>query len=566
MDAEGLLANFETIASAPGGVGRLRELILQLATRGSLVPQDEEAEPVGDIVERIAREKSEATASRKTAKTPDVSKKDWRYRLPSSWMWVRLDSISAYIQRGKGPNYAESSDVPVISQKCVQWSGFKIQRARFVQPDSLENYSPERFLRPGDLLWNSTGVGTLGRVNVFPVLEQWPRVVADSHVTVIRLIEVAPAYVWCWLASPEVQGEIDSVSTGSTKQTELGTETVKNYLIPLPPLAEQQRIVAKVDELMALCDELEARQKRRHTVRRAAQTSALEALSAADSPDALARAWDRVRVNWDALTAHPDSIPPLRQAILQLAVQGKLVKQNQREEPAQLTARHGGAQHPVRRNGGQQQEPGTIEVPFALPPGWITTPVQHVLATPLSNGRSVRDGGPRGFPVLRLSALRDGRIDYKEAKTGDWTEEQAARFLVEEGNFLIARGNGSIRLVGRGCLSGRPPMSIAFPDTVIRAKPDPRVVDARFMLYSWASTYVRDQIERRARTTSGIYKISQDDVRSLAIALPPPAEQRRIVIKVDRLLALCDDLGALLQSRETTSTKLAAAPVHAIAS
>ena len=181
-----------------------------------------------------------------------------RYALPESWAWAQLGGISSYIQRGKGPSYAAKSEVPVVSQKCIQWSGFSLALARYVEPESLSKYKPERYLQTGDLLWNSTGTGTIGRVNIYPDLSaHWPRVVADSHVTVLRLVEIDPRFIWCWLASPLVQGEIDEISTGTTKQKELGTGTVKEYLVPLPPLAEQRRIVAKVDELMALCDELE---------------------------------------------------------------------------------------------------------------------------------------------------------------------------------------------------------------------------------------------------------------------------------------------------------------------
>jgi type I restriction enzyme, S subunit len=154
-----------------------------------------------------------------------------------------------------------------------------------------------------------------------------------------------------------------------------------------------------------------------------------------------------------------------------------------------------------------------------------------LLTIGLSNGKSVptQQGG---FPVLRLTALRDGRIDLSERKDGAWSEEEARRFLVQKGDFLISRGNGSLRLVGRGGLVSDVPDPVAFPDTLIRARPDVNKINAQFLAFVWNAPTVRRQIETSAKTTAGIYKVNQKDLNAVQIPLPAIEDQRRVVAAV----------------------------------
>jgi type I restriction enzyme S subunit len=184
----------------------------------------------------------------------------------SKWTRETLDEAAEYIQRGKGPRYTDKSDVAVVSQKCVKWSGFDISEARFIDTSSLSGYKEDRFLRSGDLLWNSTGTGTVGRTALFHEVAAVSKVVADSHVTVIRAPKILPRFLWIWSASPGIQAEVLGLTTGSTNQQELNLSTIKGLVIAIPPMEEQKRIVAKVDDLMALCDELMVAQTRRSSL------------------------------------------------------------------------------------------------------------------------------------------------------------------------------------------------------------------------------------------------------------------------------------------------------------
>ncbi|MEU3765494.1 restriction endonuclease subunit S [Amycolatopsis keratiniphila] len=157
-----------------------------------------------------------------------------------------------------------------------------------------------------------------------------------------------------------------------------------------------------------------------------------------------------------------------------------------------------------------------------------TFTLSQVLREKPINGRSVptRDDG---FPVLRLTALRNGSIDLNERKNGDWSAAKAQPFLVERDDFLVSRGNGTLALVGRGGLVNQTPDPVAFPDTLIRLRPDKSLLLSTYLAATWNSSAVRAQIESSARTTAGIYKINQSILRSIELELPSIQDQQRIV-------------------------------------
>lgn len=181
-------------------------------------------------------------------------------------------------------------------------------------------------------------------------------------------------------------------------------------------------------------------------------------------------------------------------------------------------------------------------------------PLTSLLERGLANGRSVqtRYGG---FPVLRLTALDGGKVNLRERKPGAWTADEAARFLVQRGDFLISRGNGSLHLVGRGGLVAEDPDPVAFPDTLIRARPRTDLMNADFLALVWNTTSVRRQIEQAAKTTAGIYKVNQRDLGRVLLPVPSIREQGRIVAEVsqDR-----EALLRLLQSTDVARARSAA--------
>ena len=255
----------------------LKKSILQEAIQGKLVPQIAEEGTAQELLEQIQQEKSQLIKEgklKKSALTDSViykgdDNKYWEkygteticvndeipFEIPATWIWVRLDNICSYIQRGKSPKYSPIKKYPVIAQKCNQWAGFCIDKAQFIDPNSLPSYSEERLLQDGDLMWNSTGLGTLGRMAIYQsALNPYELAVADSHVTVIRPLKehILSQYLYYYFASDTVQSVIEDKSDGSTKQKELSTTTVKNYLVPIPPYREQQRIVEKIKTVTSI--------------------------------------------------------------------------------------------------------------------------------------------------------------------------------------------------------------------------------------------------------------------------------------------------------------------------
>ena len=255
---------------------KLKKSVLQEAIQGRLVPQDPNDEPASVLLERIKEEKAKLFKEGKLKKKDLVDSvifkgednkyyekigsqvtcidDDIPFEIPTSWAWVRLEQLCTYIQRGKSPKYSEIRKYPVVAQKCNQWTGFSLEKALFLDPATIGSYGEERFLQDGDLLWNSTGLGTLGRMAIYDSSKnEYGLAVADSHVTVIRAIPsmVSSEYLFKYFSSHTVQSVIEDKSEGSTKQKELATSTVKSYMVPLPPYEEQLRIVAAANNVIA---------------------------------------------------------------------------------------------------------------------------------------------------------------------------------------------------------------------------------------------------------------------------------------------------------------------------
>ena len=263
----------ELIQEAKENIGNRKESILNKAFRGELTAEwrkNNQTEDAIELLKSINEEKiknweqacieAEKNGKKKPSKPKIeeiqnmiISKEEEPYEIPKNWKWVKLENIVQYMQRGKSPSYVENSKILVNSQKCVQWKGFQVDKARFTN-DSLKNlYSEERFLRNNDILWNSTGTGTVGRLCILEKnnFDSKKRMVVDSHVTIVRIYSfLCSKFIFNYLRSPIIQNSMDKFTNGSTNQKELSLMSVKNIFVPLPPLKEQEEIVRILDEIL----------------------------------------------------------------------------------------------------------------------------------------------------------------------------------------------------------------------------------------------------------------------------------------------------------------------------
>lgn len=220
------------------------------------------------------------------------------------------------------------------------------------------------------------------------------------------------------------------------------------------------------------------------------------------------------KINKEALAKLPVPVPPLEeQRRIAAALEKSLSRLDMAEGTLQISAR--------------RVERYLQAVLHGMTSSHTLVKLRDVLLSGLTNGRSVptRVGG---FPVLRLTALSDTYADLTQCKEGDWGKDDAEPFLVEQGDFLISRGNGSVSLVGRGSLVAAVPTPVAYPDTMIRARPDMQKIMPEYLRIIWSSLAVRRQIESQARTTAGIHKVNQKILGAIEFPLPDLPAQRAL--------------------------------------
>jgi type I restriction enzyme S subunit len=559
MNADQFLTNFGHVAMAPSGVKLLRELVLHLAVTGRLVPR---ISSKGDGADAVAEASALKLAYRSKhglrlrGLDSPLAESELEFEIPTHWTWERLGNIACYIQRGKGPRYDEAGKIRVVSQKCVQWSGFDLSLARRISDDSVKGYSQERFLVSGDILWNSTGTGTAGRLVVYPGTNE--QAVADSHVTIIRLTNFVPAYIWSYLASPTIQqrmipGQENSMVTGTTNQVELSAAKVSELPIPCPPLAEQKRIVAKVDELMALCDQLEAQQQERERRFPVLSRTCHAHFAEAPTPDNLNRIFDEVGA------VSPDD---LRRSIVNIAIQGRLVRQLDGDEAVDVLLARCKAQR--AKNGRTGSDEGTLGESVHgrfIPETWRWKKLDDLLIAGPTNGISPKAvEHETAIRSLTLSATTSGRFKGEHSKFIELEVPADSDLWLRHGDILVQRGN-SMEYVGVSAVYLGEENQFVYPDLMMRCRFAPEL-DVRFIHLVMNQDDSRDFLRARATGTSGsMPKINQATLKSLPIPIPPLAEQRRIVAKVDELMALVDQLEAQQQERDKLAEAFAKACV-----
>lgn len=552
--------HFDTAFAAPDGIAKLRELILTLAMQGKLVKQDPNDPPASELLKEIEAEKQRLVKAGKIKQPkplPPIKPEDVHYELPQGWEWVRLGKICSYIQRGKGPNYVDVSTHQVISQKCVRWHGLDLEPARYIDPASLNKYEPIRFLRVGDLLWNSTGTGTIGRACIVPKELEEIEIVADSHVTVVRAIKVSPLFLWRWIQSPTVQNEIEGSASGTTNQIELNTSMVVNHLMPLPPLLEQHRLVARIDQLMARCDELENLRKEREEKRLAVNAAAIKRLL--DTSDG--SAWDFIEQHFGELYTAKENVAELRKAILQLAVIGRLsspmttdsevvtllekLQIEQSENPSLRTKERDEIQTALKA--------ATASIVRNRAPLKARLFCKFITKGTTPAAEELRDVGD--IPFLKVYNIVGNMLDfdYKPSFISyDVHQNQLKRSIVRPGDVImniVGPPLGKVAVVN----DQFPEWNMNQALAVFRPLAG---ISSAYIYYALSTRSVLESVLREVKGTAGQDNLSLEQCRDLVIPMPAIEEQLRIVAKIDSLMTLCDSLEQQIESSTRNQTKL----------
>ena len=554
MSPRFLLDHFDLLAEAPGGVARLRELVLRLAVRGKLVPQDPTDEPASELLKRIASERARLVKEGKirTGKPlPPVGADEAPFEVPEGWVWCRLGELCSHgPSNGWSPPTADyKTSIKTLKLSATTKGIFDSSQTKYIDTELPEDC--EYWLQDGDLLiQRSNTKDYVGMAALYSGPEA-TFIYPDLMMRCKIMSLVSRNYVHRALVSPPGREYLQERASGtSSSMVKVNQNTVASCPIPLPPLAEQHRIVARVDELMALLDRLEAAQGERDTTRLAARDSALAALRDAADPEEVAAAWRRLEARMDDLFQAPEDVPPLRQAILQLAVRGRLVAQEAGDEPAGANAR--------RRGGADEHKEAS-----PIPRNWRSLPLDQVVDSerPISYGVLIPGGDVQnGTPLVRIADLDASRPKATPEKR--ISHDIAAQYerVRLRGDEILLGVVGSIGKVGvahpewRGAVVAR---------AVARFAAGPSVAKG-FLVAVLSSPHAQDYFTTATRTLAQP-TLNISLIRQLPVPLPPLAEQHRIVARVDELMALCDRLESRLAAAREAQTALAAAAVHHIA-
>ena len=400
-----LVQHFELLGTGPGGVAKLRELILTLAVQGKLVPQDPKDEPASESLQQLRAEKAMRIAGGKIRPgkaVKDVTEEDQPFGLPDRWEWVRLGTTMEMLN-GK-------------AFKPTDWkaSGFPIVRIQNLNKiDAAFNYCDE------------THVSERNKIDDGSFLISWSGTPGTSFGAFIW--KRGPAALNQHIFKCELHGEVFdpeflklsinsqlnvliAQAQGGVGLQHVTKGVLESLVLVLPPRAEQTRIVTRVEELMRLCDALEDKARLETAQHSQLVQTLLGALTASTTPDELTDNWQRVATHFNLLFDRPEAIDALEQTILQLAVRGLLVRQDPNDEPASVLLQRirNKKERPLAKSNSKQDESFSeikeAEQPFDLPNGWEWVRMGNLI-----------EGGSGTTPLR-------ARSDYFAAGTEMWVK------------------------------------------------------------------------------------------------------------------------------------------------
>jgi type I restriction enzyme, S subunit len=545
MKAAQLLTHFRRISEAPDAIPRLRRFILELAVRGKLVEQNPRDEPASELLKRIQ------TGNRQLENANDpLAEGEQSFKIPQSWAWIRIGS-AAHVEMGQSPpseNYNQSGDgIPFYQGKTD--FGLRYPTPRYWCT------TPSKLAQKDDILISVRA--PVGPTNV-----------ASEECCIGRgLAALRPRHdislEFLLYSLKGFESSIAAMGYGTTFVA-ITKKQLISFAVPLPPLAEQHRIVAKVDDLMALCDRLEAAKMERESRRDRVATASLNRLNQpVDDPF---QNHTRFYFNHlSRLTTRPEHIKQLRQTILNLAVSGKLVPQDPNDEPAsELLKRIRTEKARLVKAGILAQQKVKFSeakgLAFNCPMSWQAVDFRDVCNLVTSGSRGwaefYSDTGPK---FIRAQNVRFGRLRLEDLACVSLPKKaEGTRTQVSKGDLLIViTGAG----VTNPALLDHELGEAYVSQHVALIKPTTKSLSRWLLLCLMAPVGARAELVQCAYG-AGKPGLNLDNIRSLRIPLPPLAEQHRIVAKVEELMALCHLLEAQLTTTQTESRRLLETALH----
>ncbi|WP_288485843.1 restriction endonuclease subunit S [uncultured Acidovorax sp.] len=539
-----LLSNMELIATAPGGVAKLRELILTLAVQGKLVPQDPADEPAGVLLQKIRAEKDRLIVEGKSKRDKPlaaIAEEEKPFELPLGWEWVRLGSVlsleygSALPEKERLPG-----SIPVYGSNGIV--GF---------------HSSALVSEPSLIVGRK---GSVGAINI-SLVPFWS---IDTSYFVTPPSGIELHFAFHLLRSLGLAKHDKATAIPGINRNDVYAE-----IVGLPPLAEQSRIVTRVEALMRLCDALEAKGQLEAAQHAQLVSTLLGTLTASTSPGELADNWQRVAQHFDLLLDRPAAIDALEQTLLQLAVRGLLVPQDPTDEPAtELIVR---VMQRKAASAGKSRKPTDDKLPlfpYELPDRWTWAQLGDLVENMGSGWSPACDEGERSDPtrwaVLRTTAVQVNEFRPREHKVLPNKLSPRPEIEVQDGDILITRA-GPMNRVGISCWVDRAPPRLMLSDKIVRFHPVADEMLPAFIVLTLNAGYTKDQIEAaKSGMAASQVNISQSDLRGFWIPVCSKTEQSRIVTRVTALRRLCADLRQRLAEREAVQARLAEALVESV--
>lgn len=534
MKLETFFEKFDLIADAPDAVPKMRELVLELAVTGRLVAQDNRDETASSLLESTASERAKLVAAKKikSRTTAPVVPHEQPFDVPSSWAWARLSDVGYELGQKVPDKRFTYIDVGGIDSDKGRIS----DRAETLEPGDAPSRA-RKLVACGTVIYSTVRPYLLNIAIVDQVFD--PEPIASTAFGILHPFKgVNNRFLFYWLRSTPFTAYVQSCMKGMAYPA-INDENFYSGPIPLPPLAEQKRIVAKVDELMALCDQLEAQQQERKTRHAALTRASLARFADAPTPDNLNFLFHK---SYDITPAD------LRKTILTLAVQGKLVPQDPNDEPAEETLRR--CKVELKRWAVAPDEERQV-----VPDSWTWIRFAGVGEQRLGKMLDAQKNRGELKPYLRNTSVQWMRFELHDVKNMRVEEREVEELRLKTGDLLICEGGEPGR-----CAIWRDDVSeMYFQKAIHRVRP----------CYAVSSEYLalNLQIDCANGVLSGFFTgatIKHLTGRSLAaypIAIPPLAEQKRIVAKVDQLMALVDELEQQLTASRAAGEKLLAALV-----